>query len=251
MNRVYEVRLGRILTPTGPQYAVSQDGAWLHIEDPFAAILSYTGQATPTHRATLLAPVTPTSIVGVGHNPAESNNGLPIQAWHKSVRTLADPEDKIRVRRGDGAVIAEGELAVVIGKRSTELTYENAREHILGYTIANDVTNVDQALIDERLFQAKAGEKYTPLGPWIETTIGDPDDLAITVTLNGEAKVQSGTFNLPSSVVDCLIYVTRWVTLDAGDVVMTGAPGTSLAVRPGDSVGISINGIGTLANSVI
>lgn len=113
------------------------------------------------------------------------------------------------------------------------------------------VTNADQGLIDERLFQAKTGINYTPLGPWIETEIEDPERVSITVTVNGHIKAQSGTFNLPTSVVDCLVYVTRWATLEPGDIVMAGAPGTFVAVSPGDCVQVSLSGIGTLTNSVI
>lgn len=244
------MRLGRILTAGGPQYVVLQDGVWRHIEDPFARVLSYTGQTTPAQGAKLLAPVAPTVIVGVGHNESKGHH-LPIQAWHKSVRTVANPDDEIQMTRGVGVVNVEGELAVVIGKRATQLTSENVREHVLGYTIANDVTNADRAMTDERLFQAKSGENYTPLGPWIETEVGDPENLSMTVTLNQQVQARSGTHNLPSSVLDCLTYVTRWVSLDAGDIVMTGAPGTVLAVSPGDHVDISISGIGTLTNSVI
>lgn len=245
------MRLGRLLTAEGPQHVVLYDGTWHHIEDPFAAVLSYTGQTTPIQGAKLLAPVAPAVIVGVGHNTAPGSDHLPIQAWHKSPRTLANPGDEIRMTRGVGVVNVEGELAVVIGKRALHLTSENAREHVLGYSIANDVTNADRALIDERLFQAKGGENYTPLGPWIETEIGDPENLSMTVTLNQQVESRSGTFNLPSSVLECLIYVTQWVSLDAGDVVLTGAPGTLLAVQPGDRVDISISGIGTLTNFVI
>ncbi len=144
----------------------------------------------------------------------------------------------------------EGELAVVIGKSAFALTAENALDHVLGYTIANDATNAARAVIDERLFQAKSGNHFTPLGPWIETDIADPGNLGINVTVNGRAEARSRTFNLSSGVVECLVHVTKWMAPEPGDVVMTGAPGTIVGVQPGDTVAMTIDGIGTLVNDV-
>lgn len=244
------MRVARIATTTGPQYAVQGDGRWDHIVDPFAQPITYTGSSTTESDAVFLAPVRPAVVVGIAHNLTINEHPLPIQAWHKSVHTVADPAAPIVAARGRGTVNAEGELAAVIGKTSTDLTAENALEHVLGFTCVNDVTNVDQGAVDERNFQGKAGVNYTPLGPWIETDIPDPGLVGIDVIVNGEVRAKSGSFNLPSSVVDCLIYVTSWLTLEPGDVVMTGAPGTAVAVVPGDRVDIDLGGIGRLSNTV-
>ncbi|TQJ34649.1 fumarylacetoacetate hydrolase family protein [Arthrobacter sp. SLBN-122] len=244
------MRIARIQTAAGPQYAVERAGEWHHIADPFAQTLSYTGDATAHSEATFLAPVTPAVVLGIGHNRTLNDHPLPIQAWHKSVHTVAGPGDAIAAVRDQGVVNAEGELAVVIGRTATNLTAENALAHVLGYTCVNDVTNVDQNAVDERNFQGKAGVNYTPLGPWIETGLPDPEKVAIDVYVNGTPKATSGTFNLPSTVVDCLIYVTSWLTLEPGDVVMTGAPGTAVPVTPGDRVDVVVEEIGTLSSAV-
>lgn len=243
------MRIARLETAAGIGYAVSRDSDWHHVDDPFAEILSFTGERTPVGGARLLAPVLPAAIVGIGHN--DRDHPLPIQAWYKSVHTLANPGDDIRAARGVGTVNVEGELAVVIRKRAHRLSPADVKDHVLGYTVANDVTNADQGLIDERLFQAKAGANYTPLGPWIETEIDKPEDVSITVAINGQVRARSRSSNLSSSVVDCLVYVTKWVTLEPGDIVMTGAPGTFVAVRPGDRVDITLGDIGTLTNGII
>ncbi len=244
------MRIARLNTADGPQYAVESDGGWDHIVDPFEESLRYTGGATTHSDATFLAPVKPAVVIGIGHNRTLNDHVLPIQAWHKSVHTVAPPEAAIVAARDRGTVHAEGELAVVIGRTATNLTVENALEHVLGYACVNDVTNVDQNAVDERNFQGKSGVNYTPLGPWIETDLRDPEQVAIDVYVNGTAKAKSGTFNLPSTVVDCLVYVTAWLTLEPGDVVMTGAPGTAIPVAPGDQVDIVVEGIGTLSSSV-
>jgi 2-keto-4-pentenoate hydratase/2-oxohepta-3-ene-1,7-dioic acid hydratase in catechol pathway len=245
------LRIARLKTPTGPQHAVQRNGGWDHILDPFAQPFSYTGYSTTEAHAVFLAPVRPAVIVGIAHNVTINSHPLPIQAWLKSVHTLADPDAPIVAARGRGTVNVEGELAVVVGKTSAGLTPQNALEHVLGFTCVNDVTNVDQGAVDERNFQGKAGVNYTPLGPWIETDVPDPGLIGIDVIVNGEVRAKSGSFNLPSSVVDCLVYVTSWITLEPGDVVMTGAPGTAVAVLPGDQVDIDLGGIGRLSNPVI
>lgn len=244
------MRIARIKTAEGARHAVERRGMWHHIVDPFEEPFSYTGHTTSGADAVFLAPVRPAVVLGIGHNRTLNDHPLPIQAWHKSVHTLANPGDPVVAVRDRGTVNVEGELAVVIGKQAKELTPGNALEHVLGYTCVNDVTNVDQGLVDERNFQGKAGVNYTPLGPWIETDIPDPDLVGIDVIVNGVAQANSGTSNLPSSVVECLVYVTSWLTLEPGDVLMTGAPGTAVAVLPGDQVDIVIEGIGTLTNKV-
>lgn len=244
------MRIARLKTAEGPQHAVERNGSWDHIVDPFVNPPTYTGGATPDAEAVFLAPVRPAVVLGIAHNRTLNNHPLPIQAWHKSVHTVAAPGDQVAAARGRGTVNVEGELAVVMGKRATELTVRNALEHVLGYTCVNDVTNVDQGAVDERNFQGKAGGNYTPLGPWIETEIPDPDLVGIDVCVNGVVRAKSGSFNLPSSVAECLVYVTSWLTLEPGDIVMTGAPGTAVGVQPGDRVDVVLGGIGTLTNTI-
>ncbi|WEO77382.1 fumarylacetoacetate hydrolase family protein [Cryobacterium sp. SO2] len=242
------MRIARLDTPTGPRYAVAAGDSWNIIVDPFAAPLVYTGDSIAAADAVLLAAVEPRVVVGIGHN--KPGNPLPMQAWHKSVHTVAGTGDDIFAVRGVGTVNIEGELAVVIGRSASNLTTANAFDAVLGYTVANDVTNVDQCSIDARNFQGKSGKNYTPLGPWIETEIADPENVATEVVINGTVVASSGSFNLPSSVAATLVYVTRWLTLEPGDVVLTGAPGTDLPVQPGDTVDITLAGIGTLSNTI-
>jgi 2-keto-4-pentenoate hydratase/2-oxohepta-3-ene-1,7-dioic acid hydratase in catechol pathway len=240
-----------VLTPAGPVHVVAAGDDWRVIRSPFENPPRYTGETVPTQGARLLAPVEPRVVVGIAHNLTNNDHPLPIQAWHKSVHTVAGDGDDIVARRGVGQVNIEGELAVVIGARAEGLTLENAFDAVLGFTVVNDVTNVDQVPIDEKSFQSKGGENYTPLGPWIETDVADPDRVATTVVVNGEVRAESGSFNLPSSVAATLVYVTGWVTLHPGDVVMTGAPNTFVGVEPGDLVQITLAGIGTLTNRVV
>ena len=183
------------------------------VEDGFADPPVRTGVTVPADEARLLAPCEPQVLVGIAHNKTNAfNQGnrdhpLPIQAWHKSIRTVVGPGDAIHARRDVGTVNIEGELAVVIGRDTEGLTLDNAFDYVFGYTVVNDVTNVDRNAVDEKTFQGKGGHGYTPLGPWIETELDDPENVATTVIINGDVAAESGSFNLPSTVAESIVYV--------------------------------------------
>lgn len=244
------MRIARITTPAGVRYAAARDENWAVVDDPYADELLYTGEVLPIDGTPLLAPVDPRVVVGIAHNRALREHALPIQAWLKSPRTIIGPGDGISLRRDIGTVNIEGELAVVIGKTSSNLTLENALDAVLGYTVANDVTNIDRVPIDEKNFEPKAGGGYTPIGPWIETAVDDAENVPTTVSVNGVVRAESGSFNLQSTVAACLVYVTSWLELGPGDLVLTGAPATIVPVTPGDTVHVTLGGIGTLTNTV-
>lgn len=242
------MKLARIATPDGPRSVVLDDGSWSVVDDPFVSLVP-TGERYPVDGADLLAPVEPGALVGIAHN-APGSHPIPIQAWLKSTRGIAAAGAPIVLDPEVGEVVVEGEVAIVIGRRASALDHENALAHVLGYTIGNDVTNVTQAALDEKNFQSKAGTNYTPLGPWIETDIPDLADVAIAVSVNGREQCRSSTAGLPSTIVETLIHVTRWMTLEPGDVVLTGSPNTAARIVAGDTVSITVAGLGTLENPV-
>lgn len=250
------MRVARVRNERGDHYVVGRigiDGApeWAVVEDPFAEEVLLTGEKIPVDGTPLLAPVVPKVVIGIAHNKTNNDHHLPMQAWHKSVRSIAGPDDLVPVSGDIGGINVEGELAVVIGKSAYRLTAENALSAVFGYTIANDVTNVGQVGVDEKFFHVKSGVNYAPIGPWIETDISDPDDVAIIVTVNGIVEAESSTRSLPSRIADCLVYVTSWLELGPGDIVLTGSPRTFLPTRPGDVVEITLHGIGTLTNTIV
>ena len=250
------MRVARIQTAAGPRFAVAKPGGdgtevWAVVDDPFAATMVFTGETVAVASTPLLAPVDPRVVVGIAHNKTNNDHHLPIQAWHKSVRSVVASGAPVAIRTDIGQVNIEGELAVVIGKPARRLTMQNALDVVFGYTIANDVTNVDQVGVDERFFQVKSGRDHTPVGPWIETAIDDPDGVAISVSINGVVAAESATRNLPSSVAECLVYVTAWLDLGPGDVVLTGAPMTFLPAAVGDLIEITLPPIGTLRNPIV
>jgi len=243
------MRIARIATDHGPVSVVQQADQWVEVVDPFAEKLEYAGGSYPVAGATLLAPVQPLVVLGMAHNGAPGDRDLPRQAFSKSPRTVVGPGDTIMVDDELGQVNIEGELAVVIRRTSRHLTPGQVPAAILGYTIGNDVTAVDQIALDEKMTQSKHGDGFTPIGPWIETDL-DNGAVSMEVRVNDEIVASASTSQLAWNITEQLVYLTRYLTLGPGDIVLTGAPGTFAPVKPGDQGSITLGGIGTLSNPV-
>jgi 2-keto-4-pentenoate hydratase/2-oxohepta-3-ene-1,7-dioic acid hydratase in catechol pathway len=243
------MRIARIATVHGPVSVVQQGQEWAQVSDPFAENLVLTGARYPATSAPLVAPVQPLVVLGMAHNGAPGDRDLPRQAFVKSPRTVIGPHEPIIVDEDLGQVNIEGELAVVIRRTSRHLTAEQVPDAILGYTIGNDVTAVDQVALDEKMTQSKHGDGFTPIGPWIETDL-DSATVPITVIVNGEPLARATTGQLAWNITEQLVYLTTYLTLGPGDVVLTGAPGTFVPVQPGDHAQITLGGIGTLSNPI-
>jgi 2-keto-4-pentenoate hydratase/2-oxohepta-3-ene-1,7-dioic acid hydratase in catechol pathway len=104
---------------------------------------------------------------------------------------------------------------------------------------------------NEENFEGKGCQGYTPIGPWIETELSNPEQVVITVTVNAIVKAASGTFNLLSTVAESIAHVARWVQLGPGDLIMSGSPNTFTAVTSGAEVEIRLPGVGSLTNRVV
>jgi 2-keto-4-pentenoate hydratase/2-oxohepta-3-ene-1,7-dioic acid hydratase in catechol pathway len=243
------VRFARIHTNHGPQPVVHNDDRWREIADPFADEVSLTGPEHPVEFVRFLAPVHPTVVLGMAHNGSPAERARPPQAFMKSARTVINPGDDIVLDDHVGVVHIESELAVVIGRHCRNLTAADVPNVILGYTVGNDVTAVEQVPLDDKMTQAKNGDGFTPIGPWIDTDI-DPSHLRMTVHVNGEHIISSNTDQLAYTVTEQLVFLTSYVTLGPGDIVLTGSPGTSAPVKPGDISTVFIDGIGILSNPV-
>ena len=143
----------------------------------------------------------------------------------------------------------EGELAVVIGALARDIRAEDAYRVILGYTCANDVTLRDLQKTDDQWARAKGFDGSCPLGPWIETDI-DPNDVGLQTRLNGEVRQQGTSTDMVYGVATLIEYITAFMTLLPGDVILTGTPEGVGALADGDVVEVEVDGVGTLANPV-
>lgn len=210
-------------------------------------------------------PVRPGLVVGVGLNyrdHAAEVGAAPPQhplLFAKPPASVIGPGAPIRV---DPRVTVfadwEVELAVVVGRRMQRVSVDAALDHVLGYTVANDVTARDLQEADGQWFRAKSPDTFCPLGPWLVTPDGlDPQALELTTRVNGELVQRSSTRAMRFSVAELLSFCSQHFVLEPGDVLLTGTPpGVGASMRPprslaaGDVVEVAIAGIGALVNPV-
>jgi 2-keto-4-pentenoate hydratase/2-oxohepta-3-ene-1,7-dioic acid hydratase in catechol pathway len=211
-----------------------------------------TGDEIPIDDVRLLAPVLPSKVVCLGKNyaahAAEFDSDVPEEPliFLKPSTSVVGPGDAIPLPSISRRVDYEGELAVVIGRLAKGVRAEDAFRYILGYTCANDVTMRDLQKKDGQWTRAKGFDGSCPLGPWIETDL-DPNDAPIETRVNGEVRQSARTADLVFGVATVVEYVTTFMTLLPGDVLLTGTPEVG-KLEPGDRVEIEVDGIGTLAN---
>jgi 2-keto-4-pentenoate hydratase/2-oxohepta-3-ene-1,7-dioic acid hydratase in catechol pathway len=199
--------------------------------------------------AELLAPCRPRVVIGMAHNTGSADRLLAPQAFHKSPHSVIGPGQHIELEPDQVAVDGEAELAVVIGRRSRNLTGDNALAAVYGYTCANDVTDRAAQGSDSLWTEAKSRDTFTPLGPWIRTDL-DPADLPVQLGDDQQSGTPASTRGLARGVIDVLVYLSSIMTLHPGDVVLTGAPGRSLRLTPGGTSRVGIPGIGDLINPI-
>lgn len=196
-----------------------------------------------------LAPSVPANVLGMAHNTGQPGRDLPPQAFHKAATSVIGPGDPIALAPGMTRVDPEAELTVVIGTAARGLTLQTARSAVLGFTVANDVTCRDLQKTDELWISAKSQDTFTPAGPWLVTGL-DEADLAVAVSINGTQLRPASTADLGWKVDEILVYLTSFMTLHPGDLVLTGFPAETAPLAPGCTVTCRVEGIGGLSNPV-
>ncbi|MDQ3396825.1 MAG: fumarylacetoacetate hydrolase family protein [Deinococcota bacterium] len=215
-----------------------------------------TGASVMLSDVTLLPPCEPRTIICVGKNYArhiaEMGGGdLPGEPglFLKAPNTLIGPGDPIPYPSWTNELHFEGELAVVISRTMTNVGEEEALEYVLGYGCACDVTARDKQRSDLQWVRGKSADGFLPLGPWLETDL-DPGALSVQTRVNGELKQDGNTNEMIFPVPVILSYISRFMTLEPGDVVLTGTPDGVGPLQPGDVIEVSVEGVGTLQNPV-
>lgn len=203
----------------------------------------------------LESPHVPKSIIGIGKNylaPGEVRPeklpAIPV-LFYKPNTSVIGTENKIIMPPTVEEVKFESELAVVIGKEAKNISEEEVFDHIFGYTVGNDVTAFSLFHPDGHWTLGKAADTFTPLGPVLETEL-DLSQICIRSALNGKEKQNSGLDNIIVGIAEMISYVSRFTTLVPGDVILTGAPAGAEFMKVGDVIECSIDGIGTLRNTV-
>ncbi|MFC3015728.1 fumarylacetoacetate hydrolase family protein [Virgibacillus litoralis] len=208
----------------------------------------------------------PAKIICVGKNYAE--HAVEMQSdvpefpvlFAKFSNALIGPEDVIEKRNVTQKLDYEAELTVVIGKEASQVKKEDALDYIAGYTIGNDISARDLQKRTPQWLQGKTLDKSTPVGPWIVTAdeVGDPGNLSIRSTVNGEERQSSNTNKLIFDIPFLIEFISNLITLKPGDIILTGTPnGVGMAMDPprflkdGDVVQIEVEKIGKLKNKVM
>jgi 2-keto-4-pentenoate hydratase/2-oxohepta-3-ene-1,7-dioic acid hydratase in catechol pathway len=257
------VRIARFTNGGDPRYAVVEgepgsEELLVLTGDPIYTPVQTTGERIPLGDGVrLLAPVIPRSkIIGVGRNyPAHaSENGHQVPAtpllFLKPNTSVIGPDDPIVLPEYSQQVEHEAELAVVIGRITKNVTPEQALHHVLGYTVANDVTARDVQRTDAQWTRAKGFDSSCPLGPWLVMNL-DTDDLVVTARVNGQTRQLARTSDMVFDVPFLVSYISEIFTLLPGDVILTGTPAGVSRIEHGDHVEVEVEGIGVLANPVV
>ncbi|HVE73753.1 MAG TPA: fumarylacetoacetate hydrolase family protein [Mycobacteriales bacterium] len=222
---------------------------------PFG-VLTFSGRRHALADVRLLAPVLPSKVIGIGKNyadhAAEMGSPAPAEpvAFLKPSTSVIGPGDSIVLPRDSVRVDHEAELAIVIGRLCRDVPRERAHEVVLGYTCGNDVTARDHQKADGQWTRGKGHDTFCPLGPWLETDL-DPHDLAVRCTVDGDERQHGRTSALLHDVPALIAWVSAVMTLLPGDVILTGTPAGVGPLEPGESVSVSIEGIGVLTNPVV
>jgi 2-keto-4-pentenoate hydratase/2-oxohepta-3-ene-1,7-dioic acid hydratase in catechol pathway len=205
-----------------------------------------TGATYPIGEVKLLAPCEPSKILAVGRNYKShlGDRQAPErpEMFYKPVSALQHPGDPIVIPQEAANVHFEGELVIVVGERGS----------IFGVTCGNDVSERDWQNgphKDLQWWRAKGADTFAPLGPVIVTGL-DYGNLTLETRLNGEVVQKQSTADLTFDCAAIVSWVSRWVTLAPGDLIYTGTPGSTRAMRAGDVVEVEIEGIGVLRNPV-
>lgn len=218
-----------------------------------------TGHRIPLSEVSLLPPCEPNTIICVGRNYVEhirelgnlTGTDLPTEPglFLKGVNTLTGTGDDIPHPDYTENLHYEGELAVVISRTMRNITEDEAFEHILGFTGALDITARDVQGTDLQWVRAKSADGFCPIGPWVETEL-DPSNVRIQTRVNGEVRQDGNTADMIFSIPKILAYISLFMTLEPGDVVLTGTPEGVGTITYGDRIELEIEGIGMLVNQV-
>ena len=243
-----------------PQYGVVEDDGTVRelSGSPFGDY-SIGASAGTIDQLSLLAPVDPPRVIGVGSNYIAhiEEMGLPTPPFPMLFllppTTVIGPGDSIVYPREGERVEFEGELVIVIGKPARRVSEAEALDYVLGYTIGNDVSERVIQFAEMKMgaiMIGKSFDTFKPLGPIIATDI-DPSNVDLTTRVNGEVRQDANTSDLLFPAAKLVSYMSEAMTLLPGDVIYSGTPAGVGQIAPGDTIDIEIQGIGTLSNSVV
>jgi 2-keto-4-pentenoate hydratase/2-oxohepta-3-ene-1,7-dioic acid hydratase in catechol pathway len=219
-----------------------------------------TGTAVSVDDVVLLAPAEPSKVIAVGYNyishrekmTHEENRPIPEYPplFLKLPTSITDPNANVVYPQDATDLHYEGELVLVVGKMASNVSPEDAHKYIFGVTAGNDISERNWQANDLQWFRAKGSDDFGPLGPVIVSGLNYLD-LRVQTRLNGETMQDQSSVDQIHDAHAVLSYISTYVTLFPGDLIFTGTPGATSAMKPGDVVEIEVEGVGILRNRII
>ena len=251
-------RIVRVLTDDGPRQGVVVDGQIHALTGELLGRWETTDRLGTLEEVSLLPPVVPSKIIGVGLNyrahAAESRMEIPAEPllFLKPPSTIIGPDAGIVLPPQSDRVDYEAELAVVIGRSCRNVSADQAWSYVLGVTCGNDVTARDLQQRDNQWTRAKGFDTFCPLGPWVVTGLSEDEigDLKIVGRVNGEVRQAARTSDLVFSIPELIAHASSIMTLEPADVILTGTPEGVGPLKAGDAVEVEVENIGILRNYV-
>ncbi|RSL32324.1 DUF2437 domain-containing protein [Salibacterium salarium] len=217
---------------------------------------NYTGRTFAEDDVKLLAPIEPNQIIGIGANfvtkleeRPDTLPNIPV-FFFKPTSSVVGPDEEIVIPEGLEQVKFESELAVIIGKDTKNISEEEVLDHVWGYTVGNDVTAPQYFHEDGHWMVGKSFDTFTPLGPFVETDL-DPFQVRVEARLNDVEKQNSPTELMIVPIREMIAYLSSVMTLQKGDVILTGSPVGAEMVSEGSNIECDIKEIGTLKNNFV
>lgn len=247
-------RYVRLALAQGPTWGViAGDDVRLLAGNPTTGSWTETRDVVPLAGSTLLAPATPSKILAVGRNYRSHLHGRPAperpELFFKPPSAIVGPDEAIVLPPDAENTHCEGELVVVMGRQARNVSVEAALDYVFGYTCGNDVSTRDWQNHDLQWWRAKGCDTYAPVGPWIATGL-DPRAETLTTRLGAEVVQQGPLSDLLFDVPTVISFASRYLTLEPGDLIYTGTPGSTRAMQSGEIVTVEVSGIGALSNPV-
>ncbi|MFG6147583.1 fumarylacetoacetate hydrolase family protein [Halobacillus sp. B23F22_1] len=234
---------------------IFEDGLVKEISGDIFKTWGYTGETYSTEEIEWLVPLEPNQVIGIGANFVTEVDDLPKEGpdmpvfFFKPNSSVIGPSDAIQIPETVDEVKFESELAVVIGKKASGLTEEEVMDHIFGYTIGNDVTAPQYFHENGHWTLGKSFDTFTPLGPVVETEF-DHTKAVVEAYHNGERKQSSSTKLMIVTIERMISYLSKVMTLQPGDLILTGSPVGAEFLKENDEIECRIEEIGSLRNPV-
>lgn len=246
------LRFGRVEYQGKIHYGfVAVGGVHLLTGSFFDAKTEHSGNVVPLEDVKILPPVVPSKVIGIAFNykgaPAPKHDGMAFFA--KLPSAVIGPGEEIVPPPGSKDLHYEGELVIVMGLRTKNISEKDALKHVYGVTIGNDITEHGFGRSPFVVLKAKGADTLSPLGPWIVPGL-DYDNLKLQTTVNGKVVQKASTRQMKRSCAKIIAELSRYMTLEPGDVIYTGTPGKTGPLKPGDEVEVRIEGVGRLKNTV-